>query len=274
MNLIRVFILLVCVLTSTSTSAQRDERDVKNAPPDNSYFSKGSASSSGKSGNSSYQIKRYTTWEMLALGRGALVVGQYVRFGKSRFGLTADLGINILNDRAEYLKADILQADYGYSSLHQVGLGGIIRYGEKSDGRVGLYVQLGLTIDTKRANEGWEIGVRVIKKEMDVDVNEFSYNNSISTYSGTLNNVFLKTINPYIAFREISSGNKSNFVNSVRLGLGLRFFQYQSCYTKEIVNEQGSSEFEFQKLGTRRSYGTHVSVMISLGIGSGKKSTS
>lgn len=272
-NLIRFCIVLAAVFATITTSAQRDERDLKNSPPSNSYFSQGSASSSGgSSSRTSYQIKRATTWEMLALGRGALVVGQYVRFGKSKFGLTADLGINILNDRAEYLKATFIEADYGYSSFRQVGLGEIIRYGEKSDGRVGLYFQLGLTMDTKRANQGWEIGVRIIKKEMDIDIGSFSYQNSISTYTGTLNNVFLQTINPFIAFREISSGSKSNFVNTVRLGLGLRFFQYQSCYTEEIITAQGTSEFEFQKRNTQRSYGTHLALMVSIGIGQGKKS--
>lgn len=271
MNLIRLCVLGCWVLLSLTASAQRDERDLKNSPPDNSYLSKGTASSgSGKSSSSSISVsaKSSTFWEISALGRGALVLGHTHQLGKGKLGLSGLIGVNIFTDFSQTMSFVFRESTLGGYSESYMPLHLIITDGKKASGEQGLYFQGALSIDFNDPSSAMEFGVRVIKNYF--DVRDLPIENMYGYTGSDFSSVMVRSFMPYVAYREIEANSNSKFVSNFRVGIGLRFFKYETYEFNQDYDSNGEWQVTKQRATLPKTAGPQLALMVSVGIGKGK----
>jgi len=273
MKFSKIVCLSFVVFFSLSAAAQQDERDKKYTPPENSYLgSKGlSTGSSGSSSSNDYSLSRCTTWEISALTRGALVMGQDFRLGRGRWGISTQIGVNIFTDYVQSTKVENSESEYGYISYDHLSLRTMLVDGKKSAGP-GLWFQGGITFDLNEPNSSLEFGFRIIKSAFDVDgtsvANYFGY---VSSSYPSLYGIPIRTFTPYVAFKQYDTKTASSFVTSVRVGLGVRFYRFETYKSEYYYNSFGQEVYQLVKDRNTYSEGPKLAILITFGIGRGKK---
>jgi len=231
MMVLRLIIMFFLVAYCSQVKAQNDALNQKYLAPSNSYFTpkvwEKSKDYPGLKIPRKLAVNRYTSWDITAFTKGALVIQQGVRLGHSRYMIHAHLGKNVFTDFGQKIKFNIVNT--GYSSNADANPLDATRFGHVDFSKFNLYSQVSISWDFKYSNAGLELGCRFISYVVDVPRSEktgglFGWN--IGTVH-EVDNVPFKVFTPFFGYNVLEPTDKDKTVVTSCIGIGVDFYEYQ-----------------------------------------------